>query len=117
MDRPTIETIEVVTPTGYTIVLKKRLTYGDQQRVNNDIMGDMEVGGDASDVKLKFKQAIETSPVKIFYHIASWDITDNGKELPITLENLKSSLFEEDVNFLMKEIDRFKPDPKKEIRS
>lgn len=117
MERPKIETVEVKTPTGYKIVLKKRLTYGEKLKADTELYGDMEVGSDASDLKMRIKQFSENVAINVFYHIDSWDVTKDNAVLDVTIENLKNNLFEEDITFLTEEINKFKVDPKKEIGS
>lgn len=117
MERPKIETVDVTVPTGYVITLKKKLTYGENQKRENAIYGDIEVGGDAAEFKMKVAQASETEPVTIFYHIVSWDATENNEAIPVSLDNVKNILFEEDIKLLYSKIKAFEPNKKKEIGS
>ena len=125
MERKPIETVEVKVPSGYTIVLKKRLTYGERQQIINATVGDQEVKTDdkdkkkiKEDFKIRVREAYTGSILSTFYRIASWDITVDGEPLPITLESVKATLFEEDINALDAAIAKFpNPDPKAETRS
>ena len=125
MERQPIETVEVKVPSGYTIVLKKRLTYGERLQIINATVGDQEVetGEKAKkeikdDFKIKVQEAYTGSILSTFYRIASWDVTVDGQPLPITLDSVKETLFEEDIDALDAIIEAFpKPDPKAETRS
>ena len=111
------ETVGVTTPSGYLVTLKKKLTYGEQQEITNDLIGDTEVGQDADNFRIKLKQASGNIPMNILKHVVSWDITDkSGILIPVTIENIKL-MFEDDINFLTKEIKGFKIDSKKETGS
>jgi len=116
MERPKIETVEVTTPTGYVVTLKKKLTYGEKLAVDNEAYGDVEVGDDES-FKMKVSQASESIVSRVFHHIASWDVTDNNEPVALSIDSIKNYMFEDDINFLTKEIANFKPNPKKEIGS
>ena len=112
MKRIKVPTKDVVVPSGYTVTIKTKQTYGDSTAIRNRVLGDLPV--DATEIKTTIAQANSAVVQTLLVVITAWDVTEeDDSATPLTEENIVSILTDEDVNFLMPIINGAAvPDPK-----
>jgi hypothetical protein len=111
MQRLEIGTKEVTTPTGILVTLKAKKTRGDSNAIMMQAFGDAEV---SEGLKPKLKDSLEMVDATLQRMIVSWDITESdGTATPVNSDTLGEVLTDDDVTFLMTEIDGKSEDKKK----
>lgn len=102
MQRKQIATREVVVPSGYTLTIKDKLSWGDERKVQIKALGGAEVDGAG---KINFEQSFNWLSANTKKKIIAWDVTEeDGTPTPLTDENIDEILSQEDADFLAKQL-------------
>ena len=81
----TSETVKLDLTDGDWIIVKKRLTYGEQQRYATagfrTVIADKKRGDDEAEISVDFER---TAIMRLAVWISEWSFTRNGKSVPVT---------------------------------
>lgn len=111
MKRIIAPTKDVTVPSGYTVTLKAKKSYGDGIEIRNKALGNLPVTADAITT---VEQANEAVLQTLLVMITAWDVTEeDDSPTPLTEQNIKDVFSDEDVQFLADAINgAAEPDPK-----
>lgn len=114
--KPSFPTKQVVTPSGITVTLKTRKSYGDTKAIYSSVFKDVVVNQPGIDLAAKevtMAQANAMMSTTVLVMVAGWDVTEqDGTAIPFTEETMNEVFDNDDINAIMAAIREGEDDPK-----